>query len=519
MDKVGRDVAPPISSSHTISTTPWTNIKDDPLKMCSFTTEKLTNYFVYCKDRDGLERQDWKSLNSGGYRLFAEGHVQDVMMKINNDDCLIKANVLPEMKKDKKYAVSSTINQQTNDVIAAACSCPAGCGPQGSCKHIAALCFCIESFVRARDVSFDLGEEACTAALQKWNQPRKRRLDPKKADEISFRIPVPSYAEKEKKRSERKAYDPRPLTMRNTMQAELEEFRDELKELPNGTGFSQLLHMPCDTSPTEITSQLPLIPRSVQCRMKAKLSSTPLPPSFHVLQELGQEFIDGITPNSQQKSEIEKATRMQANCVRWHEERYCRLTASNFGAVVKRRSAHTNLATSILSSKMLLHVRAIKWGRDHEQIALAQYSSEISKLHPNLALQTAGFCIGQSGYLGASPDGVLIDVKTGVVHGIIEIKCPYSAAKLTVREACGQCTEFYCNLDDIDQISLDSNHVYYYQVLGTMAITAASFCDFIVWTPKSMEIINIKFDEQRWVHIKPVLERFYIHHMIPCILY
>ena len=157
------------------------------------------------------------------------------------------------MKKDKKYAVSSTINQQTNDVVAAACSCPAGCGPQDSCKHIAALCFCIESFVRARDVSLGLGE-ACTAALQKWNQPRKRRLDPKKADEISFRIPVPSSAEKEKKRSERKAYDPRPLTMKNTMQAELEEFRDELKELPNETGFSQLLHKPCDTSPTETTS-------------------------------------------------------------------------------------------------------------------------------------------------------------------------------------------------------------------------------------------------------------------------
>ena len=120
--------------------------------------------------------------------------------------------------------------------------------------------------------------------------------------------------------------------------------------------------------------------------MKAKLPSTPLPPSFHVLQELGQEFIDGITPNSQQKSEIEKATRMQANCVCWHEERYCRLTASNFGAVVKRRSAQTNLATSILSSKVLSNVRAIKWGRDHEQIALAQYSSEICKLHPNLAL-------------------------------------------------------------------------------------------------------------------------------------
>ena len=425
LSKVGKEVTPPISSSHTTSVTPWTSIKNDPMKMCSFTTEKLTDYFVHCKDRDGLERQDWKSLNSGGYKLLAEGHVQDVMIKISNGDCLIKAYCLPEMKKAKKYAVSATINQQTTNVIEATCSCPAGCGPQGSCKLIAALCFCVESFVRARDISLDLGEEACTAALQKWNQPRKRRLDPKKADDISFKTPIPSYAESESKRSERKAYDPRPLTMQNTSQAELDEFRDELKELPNGTGFLHLLYKPCNTSPSVTTSPLPLIPRSVQCRMKAKLLSMPLPPSLHVLQELGEEFIDGITPNSQQRSDIEKATHMQANCVRWHEERYCRLTALNFGAVVKRRSAHTNLATTLLSDKVLPStIRAIKWGRDHEQIALAQYTSKIAELHPNLTLQAAGLYIGQPGYLGASPDGVLVDVQTGVVHGIVETKCP-----------------------------------------------------------------------------------------------
>jgi len=98
----------------------------------------------------------------------------------------------------------------------------------------------------------------------------------------------------------------------------------------------------------------------------------PLPTSLQVFQELGQEFVNAITPDSHQRSEIEKATGMQANCVHWHEERYCRLTASNFGAAVKCRSAHTNLATSLLSRKVLSTVRALKWGRDHEQIATLQ---------------------------------------------------------------------------------------------------------------------------------------------------
>ena len=83
-------------------------------------------------------------------------------------------------------------------------------------------------------------------------------------------------------------------------------------------------------------------------------------------------------------------------------------------------------------------IQAIKWGKDYEKIALAQYNSKIAKLHPNLVLRTAGLYIGQPGYLGASPDDALNDVQTDVVHGIIEIKCPFSAAKLTVREACDQ---------------------------------------------------------------------------------
>jgi len=32
---------------------------------------------------------------------------------------------------------------------------------------------------------------------------------------------------------------------------------------------------------------------------------------------------------------IEMKTRPQSYCARWHEERYCRLTASNFGVVIK----------------------------------------------------------------------------------------------------------------------------------------------------------------------------------------
>ena len=104
--------------------------------------------------------------------------------------------------------------------------------------------------------------------------------------------------------------------MRNTSQAYLKEFRDELKELPNGTEFSHLLHKPSETSHSKTIPPLPLVPRSVQCRIKVKLFSMPLSPSVHDLQELGQEFIDEIAPNSQQKCDIGKQLICkQAACV------------------------------------------------------------------------------------------------------------------------------------------------------------------------------------------------------------
>ena len=59
-----------------------------------------------------------------------------------------------------------------------------------------------------------------------------------------------------------------------------------------------------------------------------------LPTSLECIQELGQSFISGIAPNDLQRQLIEK-THLQSECVRWHEERSCRLIASNFGHVIQ----------------------------------------------------------------------------------------------------------------------------------------------------------------------------------------
>ena len=123
--------------------------------------------FVYSRETDGLQWQDWKSLNAGGFKLFAEGHVQNVYINTCDNDCKVKAVCLPEMKNGHLYSVFLAIGITSCNVKKAECNCPAGHGPLGSCKHSAALCFCLEDFVKSKRAILDVGEKACTSMLQK----------------------------------------------------------------------------------------------------------------------------------------------------------------------------------------------------------------------------------------------------------------------------------------------------------------------------------------------------------------
>ena len=196
----------------------------------------------------------------------------------------------------------------------------------------------------------------------------------------------------------------------------------------------------------------------------------------------------------------------------------CRLTASNFGRVALRRSSFEKLAETILFTKVPTHVPAIQWGRDHESTAFREYQKLLPDFYPDLKPQKAGFMVGDLAYLGASPDGIFID-DTGALKGIIEIKCPYSAANITVCEACMMLDDFYCFIDDSKNLRLRSDHSYYYQAQGTMAIANVLFCDFIIWTPNSLERIIIEFDKMLWENLHSKLTNFYTEYMSPSIIY
>ena len=58
--------------------------------MPEFAIENVMQYFIYRKENNGLERQDWKNFNVGGYKLFKEGHVQKIYVTVFAKTSLVR---------------------------------------------------------------------------------------------------------------------------------------------------------------------------------------------------------------------------------------------------------------------------------------------------------------------------------------------------------------------------------------------------------------------------------------------
>lgn len=486
-------------------TTQWTKIEDASIP--NFTIANITNYFITRVASDGKPANDFKNLNSHAYPLFKAGHIQSINALCKDPSHIIRCSCLPEMKKDTLYKIEITLDR-VGDITQANCACPAGSGPFGSCKHIGALCYALEEFCRIKLIR---QPESCTSQLQRWNQPRKRRLDPCDVDDIMF---VKYEYGKTKKQAPSMAYDPRPSGLTSTAESEIELLRKRLSETKKEVALLHLLPLSFPTSATPLPD-LPPSPPLVRDRIVSELSTQPQPVSCQCIAAAGMKFLASLQYSHEQVTQVEVTTRAQRLCSRWQQERQFRITASKFGTVVKRRRNHNNLAKQMLYSQVSSGtVSALLWGQQHEADALASYKT---KLDCGLTLNEAGIFISECGFLGASPDGVVTDHLECSVC-LVEVKCPYKARNKSVEEMYDD-PSFCCSLVNGEPV-LKQNHDYYYQVQGQMAITGVHVCDFVVWTPTNFIIIKQTFNETFWKRqCYPLLKDFYFNIMLPEIVY
>ena len=250
------------------------------------------------------------------------------------------------------------------DILEAECGCPGGKGPTASCKHIGALCYAFLNFCEHGSLPDFL---TCTEQLQKWNQPRKRHLDP---------IPVTAIREHQQAivnptkhpRNPRipLKFDPRPPNLRHTDTKAIEKLRVNLANIHPPCALLTVL-VPLTTSiehdhtysrkPAEVdntahnSNNNSNVSSAEECIESYDDVASQIIPDDVLTREIEQ-----LQVTFAERSWIEENTRTQSENSLWYEVRFKRLTGSKSSQVLCQKSWTPSLLQRIVSE--ILHFRS-----------------------------------------------------------------------------------------------------------------------------------------------------------------
>lgn len=370
----------------------------------------------------------------------------------------------------------------------------------GACNHIAALLYGIVDITDKKHT----GKIAPTSKACGWIKPRSRNLSPQKAQDMNFK-----KVKTEKHTSAQASYSVSDKSADLTLPS-VQEFKEKLEKINPMAGwlknFSKI-----QTAPV-FERAIPELHHISFCyKDNVDLFSENCQQHF-------MQYFESLYISAEECEIINEMTIGQSINPKWKEARHGRLTASDFGKIVRRKSETLpdNLLKYILGYCPTFTNTAVEWGREHEKVAIDSYLLKARELHPPLTYQETGLVVREAlPHLGASPDGLVYCPHCNPYHGVIEVKCPYSFKDVHPKEA-ALSDNFFCYLDENKKLRLKKNHAYYYQVQGEMAITQRKWCHFIVWTNKGLEFETIFYDEELWENVMlPKLNTFFCSAVLP----
>jgi hypothetical protein len=225
-----------------------------------------------------------------------------------------------------------------------------------------------------------------------------------------------------------------------------------------------------------------------------------------------KKFIEQLCVTEGKLNDIEKKTRAQSQSAEWKCERKYRLTASNFGLITKRKRNHDSLANNLLNPKPF-NSKYTAHGNKYESTALQQYQKYMHAIGKHVVLFKSGFVVCKDApFLGASPDGKVIDAGCSEPYGLVEVKCPETKYRVTPLDACSD--PKFCSHEVAGIPQLKHDHDYYAQIQGQLGVTQAKWCDFVIYTDKGLSIERIKYDHQYWINMRNMLQSYYFDHFI-----
>jgi hypothetical protein len=129
------------------------------------------------------------------------------------------------------------------------------------------------------------------------------------------------------------------------------------------------------------------------------------------------------------------------------------------------------MAASLWKTKAdLSHVKAVQWGKDHEEEAREEYE----KVTMSKVTECGLFVSKKMPLFAASPDGILQSN-----NGLLEIKCPFSLKDSDVNNLATVASSQFFTCSNA-KLSLKRTHAYYFQVQLQMYVTGCKFTDFFI---------------------------------------
>ncbi|XP_060589407.1 uncharacterized protein LOC132744663 [Ruditapes philippinarum] len=445
-----------------------------------------------------------------GLNYYLQGYVHQIKVHIDDKPKVkVVARCWRSMRKNEK---PHTLHIEIlKDIITESyCSCKVGL--TGHCSHIIGLVKTLQG-LKLHNISNVPDQLSCTSVPQQWHVPRGEKIEPvplnhvvvAKACETRKRKPVLCQVDTQYKLPEVTSNDIEQL--KGAKGTPLEYLLSSKRPLVT-TDLGQVqLGSFLSYQTRNLKSMVPVTTNGCGNLCVTNSSQIRLPEKF-------QHLISHYTVTDPQT--LEQCTRNQAMSETWHQARQNRLTASNFGDIMLRKSPpNEKLLSRLFSTSKDIHAPSISYGKRNESKAKSKYLAQFPGRH----IHECGFVVNNEfPFLGATPDGKLCD--NGKV-GIIEIKCPYSARDLTVADACCQLNNFFLHTDQNGQVVLKSNHAYYAQVQGQLMITGSSFCDFIVYCPNESDLFvqRVEPDVEFMTNMLNVLASFfeqYAHPFLHC---
>ncbi|XP_061576095.1 uncharacterized protein LOC133442155 [Cololabis saira] len=218
--------------------------------------------------------------------------------------------------------------------------------------------------------------------------------------------------------------------------------------------------------------------------------------------------------------QVEFRSRGQSNKEYWFKWRRNRITASVAHYIARSRFANGRSRAPPASYLALItgegpgvKTRAMTWGIDNEARAIRQYKLETAMLGRKVWVQKCGLFIDpQNPWLGASPDGIVMNRRRGQRLRVLEVYCPYKHRHSSVADACRVNRDFCLEIQKGSGrpvYRLKPKHRYFTQVQVQMAVTGLPQADFVVFTLKETVIVQVDFDAEWWEETLPKLDRFY----------